>query len=436
MKLEDLVTGLEIAAANPGSFLLSHWHRLATGQMGFSDFLDAVRRQRQLTYLTIDTTGACDLKCTGMCYYNPDISLGKNPVEESLLRKAISQAATELSLRVLTFAGKEPFLNAPRLFSLAKFAGSIQSRNYMIGIVTNGRHVARYRRELVELTERGNLDYVDISIDNADPVEHDRLRGIEGTHQLAVEAVLWMNQELPGIRTTVPSVLRRDNSAGILQLISLLASSNRHFQIQPIQPPPGSPFAPLAPEHILKFLEDLIAALEGPMQGAGIEVSVELLGIYLLEVVQRGIFAWSEIQEDENNILFVERSIGGNTLVITCEIFPLQAWRLARVMYNGTYLAHMHFLQSKNPEAFAVGSLQESSIVELFDMATTDGSHFCKVIESRRDHACSIRPCWKNCFGGWNGAENAFLEKSRKLTDQPRLCIKGEAEFAKILSIL
>ena len=436
MKVEELLAGLESAARDPDSFLLSYWYKLAAGTTSFVDFLNAVHSQKQLTYLTIDTTGACDLKCSGMCYYNPDISLGRNPVEESLLRQAIRQAADELSLRVLTFAGKEPFLNAPRLFNLAKFAGSIPSRNFLIGTVTNGRHIARYKRELVELAGLSSLDYVDISIDNADPVEHDRLRGVEGTHKLAIEAVHWLNRELPEIRTTVPSVLRSDNAVGILRLIALLAPVNHHFQIQPIQPPPGSQFPPLSAENILEFLADLIVVLEGPLQGAGIEVSVELLGIYLLEAVQNGVFTWSDIQEDENHVLFVERNVGGNSLVITCEIFPLQAWRLARIMYNGTYLAHMHFLQSKNPEAYSVGSIQERSIVELFDMATMRNSHFFQVTESRQDHDCRCRPCWKNCFGGWNGAENAFLEKSRKLTDQPRLCIKGEAEFAKLMAII
>lgn len=194
MKTEDLCTGLEQCSRQENSFLLPFWHGLITGTSTFSDFLVAVRAKRQLTYLTIDTTGACDLKCSGMCYYNPAISLGRNPVEESLLRQAISQAATELSLRVLAFAGKEPFLNAPRLFSLAKHAGSVPSRTFAIGIVSNGRHISRYRQNLEELVSLRSLDYIDISIDSADAAEHDRLRGIDGTHKLAVDAVLWLNR--------------------------------------------------------------------------------------------------------------------------------------------------------------------------------------------------------------------------------------------------
>jgi hypothetical protein len=433
MMAQELVSGLASSAGLPDSYLLRLWRELVEGKATFSDFLSSVRQKRQLTYLTIDTTGACDLKCFGMCYYHPGISLGKNPVEEALLRQAILQANDSLSLRVLTFAGKEPFLNAPRLFSLAGYAGSIPSRDFAIGIVTNGRHIAKHKQKLTELSESGGLDYIDVSIDSADPIEHDQLRGIEGTHRLATEAIRWLNSELPQIRTTVPSVLRRENATGVLGLVRLLAPVNRHFQIQPIQPPPNSPFGSLSAGDILAFIDNLSEVLSGPLQGFGIEVSVELLGIYLLEAVQHGVFDWSDIQEDENHVLFVERSIGGNLLVITCEVFPLQAWRLARITYNGTYLAHMHFLQSMHPEEFAVGSLQDNTILELFDRATAPGSHFAQVVKSRETHDCRTRLCWNNCFGGWNGAENAFLENSRKLTDQPRLCTKGEADFVKLL---
>src|ERR1017187_802564 len=88
------------AAAAPGAILLPFWASLVSGTATFEEFLSTARRRRQLTYLTIDTTGACDLKCTGMCYYNPDIQLGRPLVSETLLVEAIQQAAQELSLHV------------------------------------------------------------------------------------------------------------------------------------------------------------------------------------------------------------------------------------------------------------------------------------------------------------------------------------------------
>ena len=134
------------------------------------------------------------------------------------------------------------------------------------------------------------------------------------------------------------------------------------------------------------FLERLLNTLTGPMQGACISVSIELLGIYLLEVVRAGIFSWSDLREDQNHTLYVERKVGGNTLIITCDLFPLQAWRLSRITYNGAYLAHMHFLQSPDPDQFAVGFLGQQSIATLFDQAMAQESHFAQIVRSRAAH--------------------------------------------------
>jgi hypothetical protein len=84
----------------------------------------------------------------------------------------------------------------------------------------------------------------------------------------------------------------------------------------------------------------------------------------------------------------------------------------------------MHFLRSLELDQYAVGFLGQQLIAALFDRAMEHSSHFGQVVQSRSTHDCMGRPCWPNCFGGWNGAENAFLEKGRKLSDQPRLCTK------------
>jgi hypothetical protein len=69
----------------------------------------------------------------------------------------------------------------------------------------------------------------------------------------------------------------------------------------------------------------------------------------------------------------------------------------------------MHFLQDSNPRRLATGSLRELGIVELFERATGAGSYFDQIITSRAQHDCIRRPCWGNCFGLWNGAENSFV---------------------------
>lgn len=430
---ETLSEGLRHAASrNPSAFLLPFWASLTDGTCRFEDFAAAVRARRTLSYLTIDTTGACDLKCAGMCYYNPAISLGRPAVGEAALVGAIQEAARNLDLRVLAFAGKEPFLNASRLFRLMAEAAQIPDRAFLVGIVSNGRHVAAHADALLRANDAGQLDYIDISIDSADPSEHDLIRGVSGTHDRATATVRWLNRELPNVTTSVVSVLRGHNAPGLLDLPNHFAGVNTHYQIQPIQPPPGSPLLPLSPDYIVQFLGQLHDSLAGPLAGRGIHVSIELLGIYLLEAVRAGFFKWSELQEDTNCTVYAERKIGGNTLVITCELFPLQAWRLARITYTGAYLAHMHFLQASDPDQFAVGFVDREPLGTLFDRAMADSSHFDQIIKTRRGHDCTERPCWGNCFGGWNGAENAFLENGRKPCEQPRLCIKTAEDFVRL----
>jgi MoaA/NifB/PqqE/SkfB family radical SAM enzyme len=429
----DLLEGLSVAAAcSPEAFLLPLWAGLVRGTATFEDFLAAVRARRQLTFLTIDTTGACDLKCSEMCYYNPRIRLSNPFVSESRLVDAIRQAADNLSLHVLAFAGKEPFLNPTRLFSLIHEAGSLTARDFATGIVTNGRHVVTHAARLQEASAAGHLDYVDISIDTANALEHDDFRGLTGTHQRAIQAVQWLNTEAPNVRTTVVSVLRWNNGQGILDLLRNLSPLNSFYQIQPIQPPPYSSIPPLTAEHVVRFLSALEGLLGGPLSGAEISVSIELLGIYLLEAAQAGFLRWDQIREDQNCNLYVQREIGKNTLTITCEVFPLQAWRLARITYSGAYLAHMHFLQAPDPDAFATGHLNNDSIVALFERSMASDSYLAKIVSSRAYHECRGRPCWANCFGGWNGAENSLLENRRKLSDQPRLCTKGEEDLKRL----
>ena len=152
---DGLREGLRHAAIrNQSAFLLPFWAGLAEGTFQFEGFVAAARARRSLSYLTIDTTGACDLKCAGMCYYNPAIPLNRATVAEPALVEAIQEAARDLDMRVLAFAGKEPFLNAKRLFRLIAEAAQVPDRSFLIGIVSNGRHIATHADALLRATRK------------------------------------------------------------------------------------------------------------------------------------------------------------------------------------------------------------------------------------------------------------------------------------------
>ena len=432
-KLRHVAEGLSLAASSqPHAPVLQAWSALANGQVTFTEFGKWVERRDELTFLTIDTTGVCDLLCSGMCYYHPEIDRRKGFAPEDSLKRAIQDSVERLRLKSLVFAGKEPFLNPRRLFNLLDFVDPRSKRNFQTGIVTNGRHIRRFWAELESIVAADRLDFIDVSIDSGYAAQHDEIRGVEGTFERAFAATQQIASRFPDLRLTIPSVLRHDNVEGILELIRLASEHASNFQVQPIQPPPYSSIRPLSADFVVDFLHKVTGFLRNELRGRNIEVSVELLGIYLMEVAQAGFFSWSDLREDEHGTVYAESVIDGNRLVLTCDCLPLQAWRLARITYEGAYLAHMHFLQTTDRSSFLVGYVQDEPITQLFKRALAQGSHFQNIVDSRAGHDCRSRPCWNNCFGGWNGAENAFLT-GLPLNRQPQLCTKTETDFERLL---
>jgi len=429
-----LIQGLELAISKSAySTSLKLWLQLASGQFGFGDFYQSITSTKELRILSIDPTGACDLKCPTMCYYHPDISLRRGLVEESHLQRAIVEAVSDLDLKLLMFMGKEPLLNPERLFSLLRFAGPASQRPFRTGIVTNGRNILRQASPLAESIQESHLDFLDVSVDSADANTHDLIRALPGTWNLAVDGLKWVASAFPTFPLTIVSTLRHDNSNSLLPLLRVTRDYCSRFQIQPLQPPPFVSVGPLDRRYVVSFFQNLLSELEGPLRGQNLKVGFELYGYYLSDFLDAGFFSPSDFREDAEGQLFVSLEIGGNRLTVQLEVLPLQAWRLARILYDGTYLAHMHFLQSPDPFSLGVGSIIDNGIASLYSKAIAVGSHFHQVLASRGDHECRNRGCWTTCFGGWNGAENAFVSPESILA-KPSLCTKPDQPLTPLMS--
>jgi len=418
--LEGLATALQ---RRPGAQALRLWFGLATGELSFADYYQEVLERPSLSFLTIDTTGACDLSCSDMCYYNPAIDIRRRLVPEEALTRAIDEAEQYLNLQTLVLAGKEPFLNARRVLGLLQHCGSLENRSFTAGVVTNGRLLRRHWSELEELARTHCLDFLDISIDSGFPTQHDRIRGLPGTFDLAFSAACEAPRRLNGVRISLTSILRQDNPEGILELLRKASPSLRCFHIFPIQPPPFVSRPPLEVEFVVTFLGRLRQLLEDELGGAGVEITVTVPGLYVLEAIAAGLFDWADLEENHQGACLARKGVAGNTIVYSCAVLPEQACRLARVTCDGAYLAHLHFLQAPQPQQYAVGYIQEESIVSLYKKALAAGGHFHQIVTSRAHHECRSRPCWPSCFGGWTVAENAFLN-GQAITAQPRLCRK------------
>jgi hypothetical protein len=412
----------------PAADVLRNWLDLARGDLDFELYHDRLRAAPRLAYLTVDTTGACDLSCPGMCYYHPSIDLRLSRVSEKSLQVAIAEACANLGLQNLVFAGKEPLLDVHRMLSLLKFAAAIPGRDFSIGIVTNGRHILRLWKYLTDVVESGFLSFLDISIDSGVASQHDGIRGVVGTFDLATSALERCIREWTTVRVSVSSVLRHDNAEGILELYKGVAAECRNFFVTPIQPPPFTSTTPLTWNQISSFLHSLCHLLRSGLAGKGIEIMVSLLGLYLYDAEREGFFSWRDFREDSQGQCFTVKEIAGNRLIFHGMVLPETGWRIARITSTGAYLSNSHFLQDPDPDRHAVGFIQDEPIQTLYRRATDKGSILNHILASRHGHACASRPCWSNCFGGLTVAENHTLDGSPPTT-QPRLCLKDDKQI-------
>lgn len=427
-----IVAGLDEALAHqPEARTLRSWRDLLSGSISFAGYFEQMATRDELACLTVDTTGACDLTCAGMCYYHPDISLRRRETPSESLASAIEEAGRLLDLKTLVIAGKEPFLNPRKLFAILDDAGSRSSRSYLVGLITNGRHIQRHWDQLEQAARSGWLDFLDVSIDSGFPEQHDAIRGVPGTYDLAVTAVRAAAEKLHTVRTSICSILRPDNPAGILELLRSQGDLIQRFWIFPVQPPPFSAMPPLAGRFVSSFLQSLVTLLRGELREREMQIMIPLQGLYLSEAIDEGLFDYADLREDEVGACYAAVPAGGSTLVIQCSVLPEQAWKLARITYAGDYLAQLHFLQSPDPGHHAIGNIAEEPISALYKRSKTQGSVLHRLCMAREAHECRQWKCWGHCFGGWSVAEQGLLDGT-SIDKKPRLCTKSGPDLATV----
>jgi hypothetical protein len=363
-----------------------------------------------------------------MCYYNPKMNIRQQPVPVKALEDAILAGHRELALRNLIFSGREPLLNAAPFLNLARFSAALPDPKLAVGLVTNGRGIAKHWVQLDALADEGALTFLDISLDSGVAAQHDAIRGVPGTFQRAYTSFKRCVRAWHKVRVSAVSVLRHDNASGILELVRRSSHFNRHFFIAIIQPPVFSTTRPLLWKEVHDFLHQLISLLEGELRQANLEVTLSLLGIYLWDAEREGYLRWEDIQEDAQGQCFVEHQIGDSRLQLHLHVLPETGRRIARITFTGAYLPNTHFLQTPRPEDFAVGYIQEEPLPLLYRRAQASESVLAKMLKSRNTHVCRARPCWSSCFGGLSAAEHSFMG-GPLLNQQPALCLKSEAEL-------
>jgi MoaA/NifB/PqqE/SkfB family radical SAM enzyme len=361
-----------------------------------------------------------------MCYYHSDIpTRPAAPIER--FESAIASAAADLDLRVLTFSGKEPLIDAKRTCALARYANSIPDRRFAIGLVTNATLVERNWLHLDDLVAAGALDFIDVSLDAGDAATHDRIRGSAGAFTAAQRALHRMLGAWPAVRIGVTSVLRRDNESSILQLIADSDGRLTNFFVFPFQPPVFGNEAPFEWAVIRHMIEALAGQL-AERRGRPIEVTLSLLGLHIADAVRDGLLDLSAVREDVNGQIFYEWRIGEHCLTLLLQVLPETGRHVLRIMRDGAVLPNTHYLQSADPWKFSIGSIQDEPLPAIYRRATGAAGALSRLWRSRSTHSCRNRPCWPVCFGGIAVADHNLV-KGEPLDRQPKLCLKTSNDF-------
>lgn len=157
--------------ANVPSLYLTPMPSKAHNRM-FSTFLSSILLKRPLPMAaTIGITTQCQCTCL---YCSAKGRSKKQSILSTEELKEVSRQCIELGITNITFTGGEPLLR----LDLEEIISSISPDQAIVLIFTNALELTAQRTKLLK---KAGLFGVHISLDSADPSEHDYLRGVNGS---------------------------------------------------------------------------------------------------------------------------------------------------------------------------------------------------------------------------------------------------------------
>ena len=235
----------------------------------------------ELTDLYLYLTDQCNL-CCSHCWISPGFSTERQssiPLPD--LKRTISEAKS-LGLQGVKLTGGEPLLYA-EIQALLEF---LASEGLDIIIETNG---VLLDKSMAAALREANVSQVSVSLDAADESLHDKLRGVRGGFQKAVEAL--RNLSAVGMETQVIMTLQQQNRnevPGLMQLCSELGAIS--LKINPLQPCGRAVSAfeqniNLNLDELLRFQKDLSEKWTRP-EGLQICLDLPLAFLHIDEILQ------------------------------------------------------------------------------------------------------------------------------------------------------
>ena len=204
--------------SNVYSMYLPPFPSLAHARM-FEVFLSSVLFKRKIPMaVTIGVTTGCQYRCVhcstkGRSKSRPDLSLKE-------LRRTVQQCL-DLGVTNITFTGGEPLLRD----DLEQLISSVSPDQAISQVFTNSLALTPERAK--SLKDAGIFG-VQISLDSADPAEHDRLRGLNGAFRAVEEGV--RNALNAGLLVGISTYATRQNalSHNIISIADLCSQWGVH----------------------------------------------------------------------------------------------------------------------------------------------------------------------------------------------------------------
>jgi len=157
-----------------------------------------------------ETTKACNLTCRH-CRAVPQRAIGPMELTTRRAFDLIDDIAT-VAKPVMVLSGGEPLFR-PDLFDIGAYG--VES-GFRMALATNGTLVND--RVAAKIADAG-FSRVAISLDGANPVTHDRFRGLPGSHALALRGL--RNLRAEGVSVQINSTIAKHNVAELPALLDL-----------------------------------------------------------------------------------------------------------------------------------------------------------------------------------------------------------------------
>ena len=181
-----------------------------------------------LTSLYLYLSGRCNLRCRH-CWVSPHAPEDgeEQAMDLAVLTRTIA-AAKELGLGAVKLTGGEPFLRKD-IVELMRF---LHGEGLCIDIESNGTMIDR---DMAMVIKECEVRQVSVSLDGAQAVQHDKLRGMKGSHGKSVAALHYLREEK--INTQVIMSLYKENIPEIEALAALCDDLDvPSFKINPVMP--------------------------------------------------------------------------------------------------------------------------------------------------------------------------------------------------------